>query len=88
MQDDSSILMLTSGRAGQPLFVYNETAACYWYNTKLAASADLQQQYRVSGWLAGQVLHNRTVLEIRLAPLLWQKVLEGDSFQASNLPLP
>lgn len=65
------------------LFVYNESAACYWYNTKLGFSADGQKKYGAAGWLAGQALHNRTDLGIRLAPMLWQKLLQGTNFQAS-----
>ncbi|KAL0042458.1 hypothetical protein WJX79_000246 [Trebouxia sp. C0005] len=48
---------MTTTRTGlreEALFIYNESAACYW-----------------------------TDLGIRLAPLLWQKVLQGGSFQAS-----
>lgn len=67
-----------------PLFVYNGSAACYWYNTSLLPSDQTQQQYQTAGWLAAQALHNRTVLGVPLAPLLWQKVLEGDQFQASS----
>ena len=73
--------------AGQPqdaLFVYNRTAACYWYNTKLQAGSAAQRLFYMAGWLAGQALHNRTTLGIRFAPLLWQKVLEGSAFQASQ----
>ena len=73
-----------AGSSTEALFVYNPSAACYWYNTKLLASEDRQQQYEVAGWLAGQALHNRTVLGVGLAPLLWQKVLQGDQFQASS----
>ncbi|DBA90336.1 TPA: hypothetical protein ACH3X1_003619 [Trebouxia sp. C0004] len=68
---------------GDALFNYNESAACYWYNTTLRSSAEVRRQYYMAGWLAGQALHNRTDLGIRLAPLLWQKVLQGGSFQAS-----
>ncbi|KAL0049423.1 hypothetical protein WJX82_002077 [Trebouxia sp. C0006] len=46
--------MTTPGQQGEALFIYNESAACYW-----------------------------TDLGIRLAPLLWQKVLQGGSFQGS-----
>ncbi|KAA6417402.1 MAG: ubiquitin- ligase [Trebouxia sp. A1-2] len=77
---------MTTTRTGlreEALFIYNESAACYWYNTTLRSSADAQRQYCMAGWLAGQALHNRTDLGIRLAPLLWQKVLQGGSFQAS-----
>lgn len=72
-----------AGGLTAPLFVYNSSAAGYWYNTRLLPSKQAQQQYQTAGWLAGQALHNRTVLGVRLAPLLWQKVLEGDQFQAS-----
>ncbi|DBB05828.1 TPA: hypothetical protein ACH3X3_009841 [Trebouxia sp. C0006] len=75
--------MTTPGQQGEALFIYNESAACYWYNTTLRSSADAQRQYCMAGWLAGQALHNRTDLGIRLAPLLWQKVLQGGSFQGS-----
>lgn len=68
----------------EALFVYNTTAACYWYNTQLPPTEPRQQQYRAAGWLAGQALHNRAPLGIPLAPLLWQKVLEGNQFQAGT----
>lgn len=71
----------SAGLREEALFIYNESAACYWYNTTLRSSADAQRQYCMAGWLAGQALHNRTDLGIRLAPLLWQKVLQGGSFQ-------
>ena len=74
-----------AGQQGEALFTYNESAACYWYNTTLRSSADAQRQYCVAGWLAGQALHNRTDLGIRLAPLLWQKVLQGGSFQVIDM---
>jgi len=82
---DTQLMLLIAGKMEEALFVYNDTAACYWYNTKLVPCGAVQQQYYLAGWLAGQALHNRTDLGIRLAPLLWQKVLEGDSFQASAL---
>ena len=72
-----------AGQTEGALFVYNSGAACHWYNTRLTAAGNAQRQYCWAGWLAGQALHNRTHLGVRLAPLLWQKVLEGDSFQAS-----
>jgi len=73
----------SAGQGEEALFIYNESAACYWYNTTLRSSADAQHQYYMAGWLGGQALHNRTDLGIRLAPLLWQKVLQGGSFQVS-----
>ena len=75
---------LATGQSGDALFVYNRAAGCYWYNTKLQAGAAVRQLYYVAGWLAGQALHNRTTLGIKLAALLWQKVLEGNNFKASN----
>lgn len=73
-----------AGGLSEALFVYKQDAGCYWYNTRLQLSVHAQQQYQVAGWLAGQGLHNRAVLGIRLAPLLWQKLLEGDQFKAST----
>ncbi len=73
----------SAGQGEEALFIYNESATCYWYNAALRSSADAQRQYYMAGWLAGQALHNRTDLGIRLAPLLWQKVLQGGSFQVS-----
>lgn len=69
--------------AQPPLFIYNRSAAAYWYNTCLAEEEGLVELYRVAGWLAGQSIHNRACLGIKLAAVLWQKVLEGDCFQAS-----
>lgn len=73
-----------AGSLTEALFVYNSSAACYWYNTRLLPTEQTQQQFQTAGWLAGQALHNRTALGVQLAPLLWQKVLEGDRFQASS----
>ena len=62
--------------------MYNKAAGCYWYNTQLQAVSAVKQLYYVAGWLAGQALHNRTTLGIKLATLLWQKVLESDKYKA------
>ena len=64
--------------------MYNHSAGCYWYNTQLLPTGHSQQQYQAAGWLAGQALHNRAPLGIPLAPLVWQKVLEGEQFQATT----
>lgn len=80
----SSTHIVCAGNSTEALFVYNHSAACYWYNTQQSPTGHRQQQYRVAGWLAGQALHNRAPLGIPLAPLLWQKVLEGNQFQAGN----
>ena len=72
-----------AGHLGEALFVYNKAAGCYWYNTKLQAGSVVKQLYHVAGWLAGQALHNRTTLGIKLAALLWQKVLESTNYKAS-----
>ncbi|KAL3154788.1 hypothetical protein ABBQ38_011331 [Trebouxia sp. C0009 RCD-2024] len=64
---------ISAGNSTEALFVYNHSAACYWYNTQQSPTGHRQQQYRVAGWLAGQALHNRAPLGIPLAPLLWQK---------------
>ena len=77
------ILFLDAGGLQDALFVYARAAACYWY-TKLHAGIAAQRLFYMAGWLAGQALHNRTTLGIRFAPLLWQKVLEGSAFQASQ----
>lgn len=75
--------MVSAGSLTQALFVYNNSAACYWYNTRLPLTGRIQQQYQAAGWLAGQALHNRALLGIPVAPLVWQKVLAGKQFQAS-----
>ena len=68
------------------LFIYNHSAACYWYNTSLDRQDSFVDLFRSAGWLAGQSIHNRACLGIKLAAVLWRKVLEGDGFQASSFP--
>ena len=76
-----------AGSSTLALFVYNDSAACYFYNTRVPPSVHVQQQYQIAGWLAGQALHNRAVLGIRLAPLMWQKILDGEEFQVNERAL-
>lgn len=81
-----TLVCSVAGAVGPTLFIYNNSAACYWYNTVTDRQDSLVELYITAGWLAGQTIHNRACLGIKLAPVLWRKILEGDNFQASSIP--
>ncbi len=70
------------------LFVYNRAAGCYWLNSGLACSQQLQAAFCFAGWLMAQALCNRAMLGVPLAPLLCCKLLSGSSFEVGEQQLP
>ena len=75
-----------AARRRRPLFLYNRWAARFWFNTRLAQTAELQAQYSFAGWLLGQSLGNRTSLGVAFPELLFSKLLLGPNFKASTSP--
>ncbi|KAK9808871.1 hypothetical protein WJX72_005512 [[Myrmecia] bisecta] len=69
--------------SGPQLFTYNQSAACYWFNTSLKCTVEHCGHYHCAGWLTGQVISNRAALGISLPALLFQKLLDGPKFKAS-----
>eukprot|EP00798_Chlamydomonas_sp_ICE-L_P021591 gene21591-28590_t len=62
------------------LFSYSRSAGVYWFNTRLEQSKELEEAYKLAGWLMGHGLLCRAPLGIQLPPVLFQAILEGDDF--------
>ena len=75
------------GSAAGPaqLFIYISSSACFWYNTNLARSAHLEEQYWLAGWLLGQMLHNRTSFPLATSPVVTEKLILGSQFEVSSI---
>lgn len=63
------------------LFVYQRSTGHFWYNTVLQQNSQHTDLYWRAGWMAGQALHNRAVLQTSLAPMVLQRMLAGDAFE-------
>ena len=67
------------------LFIYISSSACFWYNSSLARSAYLEEQYWLAGWLLGQTLHNRTSFPLAASPVVTEKLILGSHFEVSSI---
>ena len=77
------------GSAAGPaqLFIYISSSAYFWYNTNLARSAHLEEQYWLAGWLLGQTLHNRTSFPLAASPVVTEKLILGSHFEVSHITM-
>eukprot|EP00891_Asterochloris_glomerata_P002113 jgi/Astpho2/2113/Aster-x1040 len=77
------MLQRAGGAVLVELFIYISSSAYFWYNTSLARSAHLEEQYWLAGWLLGQMLHNRTSFPLVTSSVVTEKLILGSQFEAN-----